>query len=433
MIKLQQLAIALAVTTFTSPFAYSMTLSDALKQAKTTNPVILAAQHRQTAQEKRVSQEQAAYLPSIDITSRWGREKSRNSTVAARHPLKDKDAFDTLTRSENKIVLKQLIFDGFETANQVASSKASSVAETQSLLNVQEAVFINVVEVYLDVLRYQNLLEYGQDYVKVQKSIFDKVEDRANSGYADKADRLQASSRLRLARSELRQIESDLARSEASFERLVGVKPMELSLPDTNISLPADLDNAIHQAMSKHPALKMATARKEAAEKSYDASKAAYLPEFGLELAASQNRDMDGSIGPNDDYSALLTMNFNLFRGGYDKARKMERAEQMNESLQVYQESLRKVQEGVAKTWFALKSAEDRVEQINGYADERDQVKQSFFEQYETGRRSLLNLLDSEQESFNARKLQVNEQFTAYLEKYRLLSAIGILATQIQP
>ena len=125
-------------------------------------------------------------------------------------------------------------------------------------------------------------------------------------------------------------------------------------------------------------------------------------------------------------------MNYNLFRGGYDKARKMECAEQMSQSQQEYQESLRKIQEGVAKTWFALKAAEDRVEQINGYADERDQVKLSFLEQYEAGRRSLLNLLDSEQESFNARKLQINEQFTAHTEKFRLLSAIGILATRSQ-
>ena len=64
-------------------------------------------------------------------------------------------------------------------------------------------------------------------------------------------------------------------------------------MPDTNIVLPSDLDNATRQAISNHPALKMDMAKKEAAEKSYDASKSSYFPEFGLELAASKNRNME--------------------------------------------------------------------------------------------------------------------------------------------
>lgn len=154
----------------------------------------------------------------------------------------------------------------------------------------------------------------------------------------------------------------------------------------------------------------------------------AYWPEFGVELAATKNKNLDGAVGPNDDMSALLTMKYNLFRGGADKARRMERAEQMNQTMQEYQETLRKVHESVAHSWYALMAAKDRVKEINGYADERMQVKQSFFEQYEVGRRSLLNLLDSEQESFNAKRMQVNEQYIVYLEKYRLLNAMGTMA-----
>lgn len=427
--KLKLLLAAIAATSLFSSLSYAMTLKEAFQQAQRTNPTILSAQHREAAQESKVSQERAAYLPSIDVYSRWGKEKSRNSTVAGRNSG-DEDALDTLTRNENRVVLKQLIFDGFETPNRVAASEADSLAETQGMLNIQEAVFINVVEVYLDTLRHQSLLKHARNYVKAQKSIAYKVEDRASTGYGDKADQLQASSRLRLARAELRQIERNIAITEASFESVVGVKSQDLSMPDMNVNIPEALDAAIQQAIANHPAMKMATARKEASEKSYDASQGTYWPEFGLELAASKNRNMDGSKGPNDDYSAMLTMNYNLFRGGADKARRMERAEQMNQSMQQYQETLRKIQEDVSRSWFALTAAQDRVKEINGYADEREQVKQLFVEQYEVGRRSLLNLLDSEQESFNARKLQVNEQYSAYLEKYRLLNSMGSLSSQ---
>ena len=425
--KYTKIAVAIVSITLFSPLTYAMTLHEAFDQAKKTNPTILAAQHRELAQKTRVDQEISAYLPSLDVYSSWGKERSRNNTVKARNNG-DEDKFDTLTRRENKIALKQLVFDGFSTPNQIEAAKAQSLAESHNTLNVQEAIFINVVEVYLDMLRYQALYKQGLDYVAAQKSIAVKVDDRASTGYGDRADQLQASSRLRLARAELRHIERDLETAKAAFERVVGVEPQGLSMPDTRIGLPETLDMALQHAMNKNPALKMSMARKNASEKSYDASQGAYWPEFGVELAASKNRNLDGSIGPNDDFSALITMRYNLFRGGADKALRMERAEQMNQSMQEYQETLRKTQEGVARSWYALMAAKDRVKEINGYADEREKVKQSFFEQYEVGRRSLLNLLDSEQESFNARRMQVNEQFTVHLEKYRLLNAMGTLA-----
>ncbi|AMO55516.1 hypothetical protein GZ77_09765 [Endozoicomonas montiporae] len=424
---LKKVFYSVAVASFFSPLSYGMSLNEAFLHVQKNSPIILAASYRSSAQIEQVKQEQAGYLPTLDVYSSWGKEKSRNSTVAGR--TNDKDAFETLTRNEGKITLKQFIFDGLETQNRILGAKAESMAEVQNKLDVQESTFFSVVQVYMDVLRHQMLLDHGRDYVSVQKAIADKVDDRASTGYGDKADQLQASSRLRLARAELRQIERDLASAKASFERVVGVQPEDLSMPDTVLSMPSGLQDAVRKALSVHPSLKMAEYRKDAAEKNYEASKGRNFPEFGLELSASRNRNLDGSKSPSDDFNALITMNYNLFRGGADKARIKQRAEQMNESMQEYQETYRKIKETVSQSWFALDAAQKRVKEINGYADEREQVKNSFFEQYQVGRRSLLNLLDSEQESFNARKLQVNEQFTLHLEKYRLVSSMGVLAS----
>ena len=274
--KLKQLFVAIAATSLFSSFSQAMTLEEAFNQAQRTNPTILAAQHRELAQQQKIDQEKAAYLPSLDVYSSWGKEKSRNSTTESRSGEKNK--YLTETRSENKIALKQLIFDGFSIPNRVAAAKAEGLAESQNTLNVREAIFINVVEVYLDVLRYHALLKQGQDYVKAQQSIAAKVDDRASTGYSDKADQLQASSRLRLAKAELRQIERDFATAKASFERVVGVEPQGLSMPDTQFGLPETMEMATQTAINENPGLKMAMARKDASEKNYDASQGVHIP-----------------------------------------------------------------------------------------------------------------------------------------------------------
>ncbi len=406
----------------------ALSLTEAVQQALNTNPNVLEQSDEFMARQEEVGQAEAGYLPSVDLTAGIGREWSDNGTTRAA-------GLDhrTLTRKEAAIKLDQMLFDGFATRSEVARQNSRVDSQKYRLQGVGENTALSAVEVYSDILRHNALMGFSAANLKSHDKIYDQVKLRLNSGISASADLDQIIGRRASAAASLVSDKANLRDTESLFISVVGALPKDLEeLPDVTSGFPTSLDTALSDAVANHPTLKSANADIEAAFAQQDAAKHNFYPKFNLEVGATYGNDLDGSIGRDRDMSAMVRMRYNLFSGGRDRARSRQTAHLVNESKEVRNSTYRQVVESMRLAWSAYETTLEQVAFYQEYVDASTRTRDAYVRQFRIGKRTLLDLLDTENEVFSAQRKRLDAKYDHLFAKYRVMLALGQLNQSLQ-
>lgn len=411
---------------------HAITLIEAIQKTVETNPDVLVTTGNRRAVDQELVQARAGYLPSINLVGGYGRENSDNLTTRSRYPEGDV----TLNRQEAGVTVSQMLFDGFDVKYNVEHQDARVDAATYQVLNISENTGLRVVETYLEVLRRQELLELAKDNLIIHQKTLQQIRAVAEGGAGQRADVQQSESRLALATSNMIRAQGNLREAEANYQRVIGEVPAALThvqreLVEKALDLPTSLGKALELATTTHPNLKGAMADLQAAQAQHRQTGASFLPHFDLELGASKNKNLDGVDGANDDLSAMVRMRYNLYRGGADKARRREAAERVSAAQESVQRTQRLVEEEVRVSWNALMTMRERLVPLQKYVAASEQVVTAYKEQFKLGRRSLLDMLDSENELFEARSALVIGRYTELFGMFRLAASLGLMLDKL--
>ncbi|MDM8568314.1 TolC family outer membrane protein [Thiotrichales bacterium HSG1] len=404
------------------------TLNEIIQHTLTTNPDMLITIQNYHASKQTIKQVQGGYLPSLELHAGYGSENSDNTTT---RKFIDDDI--TLTRSEIGLTLSQMLFDGFKTKYGVKQYKSLADSAIHKIKNTSENMALLTSEVYLETLRRQELLELTKNNVVIHQKILSQINLLVKGGAGRKADIQQSNSRLFLAKSSLVNAKGKLRDAEISYRRVTGKLPKQLQLPVImDNSLPKSSDEALHLALDKHSSLRQSKANLAAAKASHNKSKAAFMPNFTIELGILNRDNIDGIEGANDDMNAMLKMRYNLFRGGSDTAKVQETAELIGAAKESIISSQRIVEEDILLSWNGLETVQARLKYLQNYVESSEAVLNSYREQFKLGQRSLLDVLDSENELFNARTSLVSAKYTKLLNVIKLLESMGMLLNTLQ-
>ena len=399
------------------------TLTAVIQHTLETNPEILMTIKSRYVVEQQLQEAQAGYWPTIDLIGGYGRETSDNaSTRRAGGDV-------TLTRRETGLSLSQMLFDGFEVKNRVNKHQYLVNSAAYKVQESSETIALLTAEVYLEILRRRQLVEFSKDNVVIHQKILDQISTLAVGGAGRQADVQQSSSRLALAKSSLVNAQGNLRNTEITYQRITGELPTALIQPDfTSLAtiLPQGEKQVFEMALNNHPALQIAYAELEAAQAAQQQAQSTFLPRFNLELGVTDNQNLDGIEGNNDDITAMLRMRYNLYRGGADQARLQESAQQVG----VAQEMIRKVQllleEETFLAWNSLITTRARLDHLEKHVKSTAEVLESYKEQFKLGQRTLLDVLDSESELFNARTALISAQYAEMLNVLQVLKSMQI-------
>jgi len=196
-------------------------------------------------------------------------------------------------------------------------------------------------------------------------------------------------------------------------------------LPES--SLPASSDEALKIALANHPTLKSAEADVAATEAQHRAAKSTFYPRVDLELGATNNDDLDGVNGKDNDATAMLRLRYNLFSGGRDKARSEQTAYLINSAKDVRDRTQREVVESEQLSWNAYIVAKDQLEPQKTHVESSEQARDAYRKQFDISQRTLLDVLDSENEVFVSRTAYLNGKYTVAYAQYRILASMGRL------
>ncbi len=408
--------------------AQAMTLSEAIQSTLDNHPELHASMNDRLASDEEVKVAKGGYLPTVDMLVGYGREQTDSPSTRA---FGDHNT-ETLNARNAELRLRQMLFDGFNTPNEVARTQAVANSRAYFVQGTSERLALRSVEVFLDVLQRREMVSLATNNLQAHQRIHDQIRLRSERGVGSTADLDQSEARLALAANNLYTEQVNLADAEANFFSATGRMPDQLEAP-TSIKgeLPSDLLAARQTVMENNPFLKSAQADVHAAEKQYEVAKSPFYPRLDLELASRADDNIQGDEGHYNTWRAAVVMNYNLFNGMRDKARLQSAAHQINQSMDIRNNALRVLNENLSLAWNAMENARRQTPKARDYADYTARVREAYQQQFSLGQRTLLDLLDSENELFTANRRYTEVRYTEEFSMYRVIAAMGeLLRTQ---
>jgi len=403
--------------------ASAQELAGVIQQALEAHPQVQAGVNSRLAADYQLKAAKGGYLPSIDLRGGYGREGTDSRTTRA-----DDNHWQTLSRGESSLSLSQMVFDGFSTSSEVGRQTAIVNSRAYGLLATSELIALDAVQVYLEVLRRQELVRLAEENYRSHQRIYDQIRLRAERGVGSTADRDQADARLAQAHNNLITEQTNLADARVNYFSVVGGEPADLIQPSSaSIVLPDSLEEARQRMLENNPQLRSAESDIMATERQYDAAKSTFYPRFDVEISRSANNDIDGARGHENEWQAMLRMRYNLFSGGSNKAELRARSYQVSEALDIRNNALRVLNEELGMAWNAVLNARAQLPVAEQYAGYSQRVREAYQQQFGLGDRTLLDLLDSENELFSARRRLADVSFAGLYSQYRVKATMGEL------
>ncbi|CAH0535808.1 hypothetical protein VST7929_03282 [Vibrio stylophorae] len=402
--------------------AQAQSLEQAVAASLTSHPDLKEAFSEFKSREAEIDVVQGDYLPSVDLEAGIGYEYVDNDATS--QPGRSKD-FD---RRDARVTLRQLIWDGSRTIYNLDRTEAEAEAQRYQLLVSAEDTALRVVEVYLNFLEAYDVLKLSEDNVRIHKEIYKNIEKRANSGIGSTADLAQAEARIANALSNLLAAQNNLQDAQAEFIRVVNQYPSGLVNPSVDQDwIPLSLDEATQRARENHPVLQVAENDVMAAYAQHNMSKSAFYPTFTVEVSQLWEDDANGVEGENDEFSAMLRMRYNLLNGGSDRAESRRTAHQVNAAKAIRENSVRQLDEGTRLAWQAMELVMQQKTFLQEHVDASTDAVDAYKKQFRIGKRTLLDLLNTENELFEARKQYITAEYQEVYAQYRVIHATGLL------
>ena len=402
-----------------------LTLKEVAQKVVLTNPEVLAKWHAFKAAGGDVDVARAGFFPRIDYTYGTGKEDLQQPGVA------DRD----YNRNGHVLTLNQMLYDGFATASDVKRLDKARLTRYFELLDAAEAAALEAGRAYYDVIRYRQLMLLAEGNYIEHRSSYELLLRRAQSGAGRRVDVEHAAGRLALAELNLNTEAANLHDVTARYLRLVGEQPPSVMFGPARLErgYPASEEEALRLAFKQNPALLAAVENVEAAQHDLELRRSAFHPRLDLRLRNDRAENVDGVMGLRQQNVAEVVLSYNLFNGGADAARQTASAERKNQALDLRDKACRDVRQTLSIAYNEVRRLQAQRSSIDHQVNAIEKTRDAYKAQFNIGQRSLLDLLDTENELLNARRTAVNADADidqAYLRTQagigRLLEFLGL-------
>ena len=400
------------------------TLRDALISAYETNPTLSGARASQRATDETVAIAKADGRPSA--TTDFGFQenflRSANSFTA---PLRQSTAGGSIDVP---------IYSGGAVRNAVRAARTRVEAGQYDLRATEASVFANVVATYMDVIRDSAIVQLNRSNVGVLSVNLDATSDRFEIGDLTRTDVAQSESRLEVAKSDLETARASLIRSKENYIALVGHEPGDLEPPPPLPNMPEAPDQAVDIALTYNPDLLAAKERSDAAEFDIKTARSANKPRVST-YAQGRYVNFHGTLGGNIPGTVFIQeqstaevgirATMPIYQGGRPAA---QIRQAQARSGQAYEQQIAIERDVIAQTRAAYSSwrASERVIQSSERAVAAASLSlEGVRAENSVGNRTILDILNAEQELLNAQVQLVTARRNSYVAGFSLLAAMG--------
>ena len=415
---------SLAIAQTPAPVLSPTTLQAAVERAVLQNPEVRLRFHNLEAVQYERAAAKGGWLPRIDLEVGTGPKQIQTPGLAS---------VQNYTSNRAQIQLRQMLFDGFATSSDVSRLSHTQQTAYFEFLSISNQTALEAARAYIDVVRFRQLVELAATNFTTHQEVHDRINQKVSAGVGRRVDLEQAAGRMALAESNWLTEVSNLHDVSARYQRLVGLVPAEslaaLGVFDKSVPSAADF---MAQVVRKNPDFLGTVSQIRAYRADLALRKSAMYPT--VELRARQSFDTNQS-GVNGDYrdSALeLVLNYNLFRGGSDNNRAKQYAAKLGSAFDLRDKTCRDVWQTGQIAYNDSVRLQSQIKLLAQHELSTGKARQAYQQQFDIGQRSLLDLLDTENELYQARRALANAEFDLTLSQMRVLAATGSLLSSLK-
>jgi len=404
---------------FAAP-ACAETLQEALTLTYQSNPKLDAERARLRATDEGVPQAKAGFRPTASA--------SANAGLQRQHSSPEQSTDGTTRPSGYGVTASQSLFSGFRTVNTVREAEANVRAGRENLRLVEGQVLLDAVTAYADVIRDSALVKLREKNVAVLTTELQSAEARRAVREVTRTDVAQAQARRAKALSALDLARSNLKTSRAVYERIIGRPPLNLAepaLPSEHI--PGSVEDVIKITEKESPNVVAALYREQAARHEIDRIWGELLPEVRLEAGYSQSYNASPQINSTAATTVTGRVNVPLYEGGETKARVRAAKHTHVSRIQEIEQARTEAQAASVAAWSKLEASRTQVNQDKVQVDAAKVALEGVREEERVGQRTLLDVLNAEQELLDAQVAAVSDRHDLLIAAYGVLNAIGHL------
>jgi outer membrane protein, adhesin transport system len=400
-------------------------LITAARQAVLTNPEVQARWNGFKAASNAQDVARAGFMPQLDLKASMGNE--RRSTPSINYGNYDINSAG--------LTLNQMLFDGLFTTNEVKRLGYAKLTSYYEVAEISEATALEAVRAYVDVARSRELVDAATQNYAEHKQSAQQVEQRAMAGVGRGADVEQANGRLALAESSLLTELTKLHDASARYLRVVGEKPPTnlSSLPEPfNLGkMPGSTEALLQEGLPGSPTLNAALENARTYKQAVDTKQAAFMPRLDFNAYQQRDKNLSGVPGTTELNGMKLMLNANLYRGDADSARKRQAIDQQAQARELQEKACRDVRQTLTIAYSDMRRLNEQQRYMDQHRLATEKSREAYRQQFDIGQRTLLDLLDSQNEYFEASRSYINARHNQAAAQARTLAGMGRLVAAL--
>lgn len=402
--------------------AFADTLRDALVSTYKNNPSLNAQREALRATDATVAIARAGSRPQVAATVGVNRDLTRSGVLVSQQSKGPKIS--------GGLDLSVPLFQGGRVRNSIAAARTRVEAGRATLRAVEGDTFTDAVAAYMDVIRDRAIVELNQNQIRVLSTDLEATRDRFQIGDVTRTDVAQSEARLSLARAQLETVNARLAASEENYRRVIGRRPDQLAPPPPLPPLPSTGDEAVRIALVNNPDLIAVNRQATAAGYDVRTARASLLPTVSTTLSGDYVNALGGtSVSGIPRSGTQTTIGVNtripLYQGGLPAAQ-IRQAQAIEGQVLEQVIGTERAVVANAQSAFAAYTAAQRAIQSNQVAVSANQLAlEGARAERSVGTRTVIEVLNAEQELLNAQSQLVTARRDAYVAGFQLLNAMG--------
>jgi len=407
--------------------ASALNLKEAVDEVIRTNPEVIEKAKQYNSVRSKFEQSYSGYYPTLDIEGEIGYEDISNSSTN----FEKKGSHINSAR----VVLKENLFNGFATDNLVEKSKAQLSSAKYNYLHYLNNKSYETIENYIAILKNDAIISLSLENIKTHEKILSDIKEKIDNNVGKISEYDRVAGRLAMANTQYIIKQNSLKEAIYKFHKLLGrfIKIQDLTKPvfDEKL-LPLDLGETLKTQLNFHPQLLSSKADVDAKKYDYEISKKEFYPVIDAEVSKSISHNMSGINGKEGDFKAVIKLRYNLYNGEYDMDEKQKRISDIHVENEIKNRVKRTLLNDMQLSWSGYQVIEKQIPALRKNKFFMKKMLKAYKEEYKLGKRKLINILDAENEFYNAKVQLVDAEFNLLLQKFKILKAQGTLYIDMQ-
>ena len=399
-------------------------LRGSVEKAVNTNPEVTARFNAYRASVDAVDAARGGFLPHLDLAAAVGHDTEHYTNGLPT---------ESMNRRQVGLNLTQLLWDGLGTSSDVARFGHDRLSRYFELLDTTEQTALEAARAHFDVQRFRRLVQLAEDNYVQHRYAYLQIQSRFKAGVGRGVDLEQAGARVALAESNLTTEVANLHDVTLRYQRLVGVAPPK-DLPTIERlrnGLPASSAEAMNLAVRQSNAVSASIEALRAARATVEGRKSVYQPRVEAQVRGAVGRNVDALPYQNRNTTAEIVLNWNLYNGGSDQARVRQQANLLNQATDLRDKTCRDVRQTAAIAYNDTHKLADQLVYLDRNTLAIEKARDAYRQQFDIGQRSLLDLLNAENEVYTARRAYANAEYDLALAYARTHAALDELAVTV--